>query len=124
MHGIKQYIAGILAVLFMAASVGAPIALYRCSVAGKYQTVNCCAEKAHDIYGGSIKALPCMSAIYVSPMKANVAPSFHKTFTACVVMLAVLPDNATSHAVSFVLPGQNSTEYLPPPLLLSSALLI
>ncbi|HET7153164.1 MAG TPA: hypothetical protein VFJ29_05315 [Candidatus Kapabacteria bacterium] len=125
MIAFKQHIAGFLAAMFLLASLGTPITIYRCSVNGRHQTVNCCPEKAHETYGGTIRALPCMSALYAAPMKANVTPTSHKTFSAHIAVLcSIAGERVFAPSLRADSYGQNANEYLPPPLLRSTVLLV
>lgn len=123
----RKYITAFCTAIITLSSIGAPMMVFRCEVSGKYQHVNCCPVTAvHQPHGGSIEALPCMTATeYGIPLKTNVVPNFHKIFAAHIIVVGLIPVKAAISALtatdSF---GQDSREYLPPPLLLSHTLLI
>jgi hypothetical protein len=127
MGTFRTHIVIFCAAIITLSSIGAPMMVFRCEVSGKYQHGNCCPVKVvHEPHGGSIETPPCMTATnYGVSFKANVTPTVHKIFTAQIVALGLVSAKAATPllnaSASF---GQNSKEYLSPPLLLSQTLLI
>lgn len=127
MPAFKKYCVGLVAVLFTVSVLGAPVMVFRCSMCAKQKVAQCCpSAPEHEVYGGSIKALPCFSATDIgAPLKANVTPVSYKNVSTRVASLGVVFSEPTKAVpIAYLSFRQDPREYLPSPLILTHILRI